>query len=299
MEFSEIETFIAVASAESFSRAAENLGYSQSAVTVHIKKLERELGVRLFDRLGKRISLTGQGQLFYEKAVQISNQMKSLKPAMMQPGEPDGLLRIGTIESLCSAIFPDIVNRFHSRFPLVKLDITTDTPDNLLDMLKNNRLDIIYILDERINLPWTAADLAEEERVVFAAGSGHPLAGKTCGIEELLTYPICLTEKDSNYRKVLESRLNDMNITIMPTFSSNNTDLLLNLIEHSDAVAFLPEYCVERLFGEGRLAPIEVDRPRISVYRQIIHHKDKWINPEMEAFLETAAPEKSKGENHA
>lgn len=68
MEFRQLNTFITIAKVESFSKAAELLGYSQSAVTVQIRLLEEELGTRLFDRLGKSISLTARGQRFLEQA---------------------------------------------------------------------------------------------------------------------------------------------------------------------------------------------------------------------------------------
>ena len=71
MEFREISTFLQVAQYQSFSKAARHLGYSQAAVTIQIKQLEQELGVHLFDRIGKQISLTHQGQVFYQYAVSI------------------------------------------------------------------------------------------------------------------------------------------------------------------------------------------------------------------------------------
>ncbi len=79
MEFREISTFLQVAQYQSFSKAARHLGYSQAAVTIQIKQLEQELGVHLFDRIGKQISLTHQGQVFYQYAVSIRNDLEQAK----------------------------------------------------------------------------------------------------------------------------------------------------------------------------------------------------------------------------
>ena len=76
MDFREINTFIHVANQESFSKAADVLGYTQAAVSIQIKQLESELGTRLFDRIGKHISLTHQGKIFYQYALHITNEIE-------------------------------------------------------------------------------------------------------------------------------------------------------------------------------------------------------------------------------
>ena len=82
MDFREINTFIHVANQESFSKAAEALGYSQAAVTVQIKQLEEELGIHLFDRLGKKTVLTHHGEIFYRYAVTILGTVADAKKAV-------------------------------------------------------------------------------------------------------------------------------------------------------------------------------------------------------------------------
>ena len=84
MEFRQLKTFVTAAQMESFSRAAQELGYSQSAVTVQIRLLEEELGVKLFDRLGKRISLTAQGRRFLKQSLQILKEVNQAKETASQ-----------------------------------------------------------------------------------------------------------------------------------------------------------------------------------------------------------------------
>ncbi|MFR5295085.1 MAG: LysR family transcriptional regulator [Clostridium sp.] len=113
MEFREISTFLQVAQYQSFSKAARHLGYSQAAVTIQIKQLEQELGVHLFDRIGKQISLTHQGQVFYQYAVSIRNDLEQAKNAVADPSTLSGKLCLGTIESICASIFPDLLAEYH------------------------------------------------------------------------------------------------------------------------------------------------------------------------------------------
>lgn len=286
MEIQEIETFIAVSQAESFSKAADRLGYSQAAVTVHIKNLEEELGVRLFDRLGKRISLTSQGQSFYEKAVTISNSIKELKLSVTDRPIKGGHLNIGTIDSICATIFPDILRGFHEHFPDITIDVTTESPQGLLERLKNNQLDLIYLLDDRIHLPWIKKAMEEKEQIVFVAEKDHPMAdGRDHSIHEILQYPTMLTERDASYRRVLEEKLEALDQAIHPVFSSNNTDLLLKVLKGSGAITFLPRYTILDQVEAGKLAEIPLSDLQVHIYRQIIYHKDKWVNGAMQEFM--------------
>ena len=89
MELREMITFLEVARQRSFSRAAKNLGYSQAAVTIQIKQLEAELGVYLFDRIGKQTTMTHQGVIFYEYAAGIVRDLEMARQAVAQTGEAD------------------------------------------------------------------------------------------------------------------------------------------------------------------------------------------------------------------
>ena len=169
MEFRQLQTFIQAAQLQSFSRAAVQLGYSQSAVTVQIRMLEKELGTRLFDRMGKQVVLTPQGQKFLMHANTILYEVNRTRLSMHEDEELKNPLHIGTIESLCAAKFPAIVSRFREHHPQVKLQITVGTPEELIRMMEHDQLDIIYILDApRWNESWVKA-MEVAEPVVFVA----------------------------------------------------------------------------------------------------------------------------------
>ena len=144
MELREIRTFLQIAQKQSFSKAAEALGYSQAAVTVQIKQLEEELGIHLFDRLGKKTVLTHHGEIFYRYAVTILGTVADAKNAVSASTELSGVLTIGTIESICESIFPDLLKEFHKRYPNVSVSIVLDSPDVLLDRMNKNSIDLVY-----------------------------------------------------------------------------------------------------------------------------------------------------------
>ena len=150
MELREIAAFIQVAQLKSFSKAAKQLGYSQAAVTIQIKQLEQELNVHLFDRIGKQTTLTHQGALFYEHAVSVMKELEHARDAVTHVSELTGSLCLGTIESICATIFPELLREYHRLYPKVNVRLITDSPETLLEMMNSNAIDIVYFLDKRM-----------------------------------------------------------------------------------------------------------------------------------------------------
>ena len=117
----------------------------------------------------------------------------------------DRALTIGTIESICASIFPDLMEAFHKAHPKVKVSMVLDSPDVLLDRMNHNAIDFVYLLDQKIYDHRWVKVLEEPEDIVFVASSAYPLAGrKALELKELLPEPFLLTEKDASYRFVLD-----------------------------------------------------------------------------------------------
>ena len=312
MELRQLQTFVQAAKLQSFSRAASQLGYSQSAVTVQIRMLEKELGTRLFDRMGKQVELTAQGRKFLEHANTILYEVDRTRLSMHEDEELKNPLHIGTIESLCTAKFPSIVSRFRERYPQVKFQITVGTPEELIRMMEHDLLDMIYILDApRWSENWVKAMEAAEPVVFVAApsfwprkdgGSGengteaqgekHAGATKPCSgkkLDEILREPFFLTEKNANYRQALDQYLASCHRSLSPVLEISDTAFIIQMLEQGHGLSFLPLFAVQKQIREGKLAVIEVDGVEISMYRQIFYHKNKFKTREMEQFIAFAS----------
>lgn len=294
MELREIQTFIQAAQLKSFSKAAQTLGYSQAAVTIQIKNLEEELGIHLFDRIGKQTLLTHQGDIFYHYAVSIMNDLASAKAAVTETEELTGAITIGTIESICASLFPPLLEAFHERHPNVKISIVLDSPEVLLDRMNKNAIDLVYLLDQRMyDHKWEKV-LEEPEDIFFVSSSDHPLAKKvhTTGhpleLDELLDEHFLLTEKNASYRFVLDRYLAANNRIIEPFLEIGNTEFIINLLKNNAGLSFLPEFSIKDEVTAGYLSILPVKDFHMRIWRQILYHKDKWITREMNAFIELA-----------
>ena len=289
MEFRQLQTFVTITHAESFSRAPELLGYSQSAVTVQIRLLEEELQVRLFDRMGKKTVLTAQGRQLLEYANRIIQEVNQAKSAIVQDTELSEPLHVGTLESLCFSKLPPLLGYFRSNYPKVPVKVTTATPKELIAMMEKNQLDLIYFLDRpRYNNNWNK-ELEVREPIVFVTSPESPLASrKGLRLVEILDEPFFLTEKNENYRRELDQYLESRDRVITPFLEASNTEFIIQMIRRNRGVSFLPYFAVQESVRAGQLAVLDVTDFGVAMYRQIFYHKNKWKTREMREFIRLA-----------
>ena len=217
MELRNINTFLHVAELHSFSRAARELDYSQSAVSSQIAQLEEELAVPLFDRVGKTVRLTDAGQTFLRYARTLLTTAQQAKAALQPAPEASGTLRVAIADSLCSALMPSLLERFHALCPRVEVSLRTATTQEMQDLLSANRADLAYTFDQPVTHPSFVRLLDEPEPCCFLAPAGHPLAGRQgLTLADLAGQEFLLTERGMSYREALEHLLAARKLTLRP-----------------------------------------------------------------------------------
>ena len=278
MELRQLQTFTQIAQMQSFSRTAEMLGYSQSAVTVQIRQLENELGKRLFDRTGKKVVLTPQGEEFLEHANRILYDVHQAKASMNDTDELKNPLHIGTIESLCTVKFPKIIRKFREQYPRVSIQ-----------MMEHNELDLIYILDTpRWDSNWIKV-MEKAEPVMFVTSVSHRLAKeRNLLLDDLLKESFYLTERNANYRQALDGQLALRRKELSPMLEISDTAFIKKMLMRGGGVSFLPRFAVEDDIEKKKLTLLDVKDIEITMYRQIFYHKNKFKTKEMEKFAEFA-----------
>ena len=294
MEFRQLQTFMIIAQTESFSKAAELLGYSQSAVTVQIRLLEKELDTRLFERMGRKIALTAQGQNLRIHAGRILEEMSQAEAEIRLEQELCSPLHVGIIESLFFTKLPPILGYFRQHYPKVSLKLTTGTPKELIEHMEYNQLDLIYILDRpRYNNHWSK-EMEKKEDIVFVTNPKLTITQKQdLMVEDLLYNPFFLTEKNENYRKELDQFLESKDIILTPSLESSNTEFIIRMIIENGGISYLPYFAVEKSIKSGELAVLKVKDFQLSMYQQIFYHKSKWKTKEMEEFIRLAQMNRS------
>ena len=212
------------------------------------------------------------------------------KDAVSHPQKLNGHLCIGTIESICASLFPSLLTEYHKLHPEVNISIRTDSPDQLLEQINGNQLDLVYFMDKRVyDVKWEKV-LEEPEEIVFAATADHPLAQRSepLSLDDVLSYPMVVTEKNASYRPDPGAVSGCYGKSLQPYLEIGNTDFILQFLKQNTGITFLPRFTVEKAVSEGYLRILSVKKFSIRTWRQILYHKDKWVTREMAEFIRLA-----------
>ena len=285
MEFRNLMTFLKVVEVQNFTKAAEQLGYSQSTVTVQIQQLEQELNLTLFERVGKRISVTEKGWEVFEYAKEIRNLMKKMLYGTKE-NHIKGKICIGVIESLLYSEMTEILYQFHKKYPEVEIIVKTNYVDKLIEMMMHNEVDFIFIIDRELyHKEWIKPYLAKDE-ISFFTYFEHDFAKKEkVYIEEVLKEDFILTEKGISYRKELDEYVEKNHINFQPFLEIGDTKIIVELIKRGEGVSFLPKIAVLEEIEKKKIKKINVENWDIVMWKQVIYHRNKYLTPQMNVFI--------------
>jgi len=287
MDLRSLNIFIEVAELGSFTRAGEKLGYSQPTVSFQIKQLERELGAKLFDRIGHTVTLTDAGRDALVYAQQICQNMQEMALAADVNREPAGMIRLGMADSLCGPLIAGQFGRFREKYPKMSLKILTGGTPDLFRLLDHNEVDLICTMDRHVYDTTYVIAAEEKVDVHFVVSSKHPLAKRReIQVRELLEHPFLLTEKGVSYGRILDEVLARSSMEVQPVLSISSTDLLCSLVEQGGGISFLPDYVTEDAIARGTIRRLNVPEVQVSVWKQILYRRDKWLSLQMRAMIE-------------
>lgn len=286
MEIRNLMTFLRVAELQNFTRAAEQLGYSQSTVTVQIQQLEQELNVKLFERIGKKISVTEKGWEVFQYAKEIRNLVEKVTYMSTEQNNIKGQLCIGVIESLICADMPKILSEYHRKYPEVELIVKTNYVDELIEMMIHNEVDFIFIIDELLyHKEWIKSYMKKEEISFFTQYENCFAQMDNVSIQEILKQPFILTEKGISYRKALDEYVQKNNIDFKPFLEIGDTKIIVELLKKGEGISFLPDMVVTEEIKNKTIKKINVQNWNVVMWKQVIYHKNKYLTPQMSAFI--------------
>ncbi len=289
MELRQLNTFRMVASTLNFSRAAEALNYVPSNVTMQIKALEEELGVRLFDRLGKQLVLTTAGKRFLTHVQEVLNKLDEARSVVLDNEDLNGTLTISANEVLCAYRLPVVFHLFRSRYPGVRLIFRSVPNQQLKQTLFEGTADVVFMLDEPIRSTGLAVEPLVEETFRFFAAPDHPLAKRTeLKLEDFHGEVFLTNEKGCTYRTMFDRSFEQGGIDTITYLEFQNAEAIKQCAITGIGIAFLPEITAKAEVERGELVALPWQIPDLHVYTQMGWHKDKWLSPIIQSFIEAA-----------
>jgi DNA-binding transcriptional LysR family regulator len=298
MEVRQLQIFRTLAEELNFTRTAEKVNTVQSNVTAQIKALEEELGIPLFDRLGRRVTLTDAGRNFLPFALQALAAMDHGQRALKTGAEPSGPLRIGAAESQLTYRLPEVLHAFRRRFPHVELIFSQHSTATVAHELEAGKFDMVIHGDNLPPYSSLKSCRLRTERILLLAEASHPLASRsTVKPADLVAQNLLLTESGCSYREKLDRALALANIRPANVTEFSSVEALKQCIALGMGIGLLPEIVVARELRQNRLKALHWIGPSLDIVTQILWHKDKWISPAMAAFMELVKDKLEVSEN--
>ena len=287
MELRNLITFIHVAELGSFTKAADQLGYSQSTISFQIKQLEDELGCLLFERINHTITLTERGHELISYAHQIRALTEDFKEGASKGQACHGHIHIVMPDSVCEELIYSHYVDFHNKYPLISLKITNADTSVMFDMLDRNEADLIITLDAHVYQKDYVIAKEETLPMHFVANAKSKFANKKrLSIKDIVGEPFVLTEYGQGYRKVLDKELAKKSLEITPVLEIGRTDIITSVLANADMISFLPDFVTKEMVESGDLCYLDVCDIDIVICKQLIYHKNKWLSSSLKALIE-------------
>lgn len=243
----------------SFSKAAEKLFITQSAVSQAVKNLETKLGVVLFFRKTRNLKLTPEGELLYTHIKQAFNFIKTGERKLTETQNLDsGEIRIGASDTVCKYYLLSYLENFHRLYPKVKIQFINRTSPKILDNLKDGSIDFgivtLPLNDKNVNVH----QLTTVTDIFVAAPKYTELKDRKIKLAELADYPLLLLEKASSTRRNFDTLLQEKKINLVPEIELESVDLLVEFARIGMGVAHVLKESALTAIENGELFELEM-----------------------------------------
>lgn len=287
MELRNLITFIHVAELGSFTKAADQLGYSQSTISFQIKQLEEELGCLLFERINHTITLTEKGHELVSYAHQIRALTDDFKEGLTKGQACKGHIHVVMPDSVCEELIYSHYIDFHNKYPFISLRFTNADTTVMFDMLDRNEADLIITLDSHVYQRDYVIAKEETLPMHFVANACSKFANKKrLRVKDIINEPFVLTEYGQGYRRVLDKELAKKSLEIVPVLEIGRTDIITSVLRRADMISFLPDFVTKDAVERGELCYLDVCDIDITICKQLIYHKNKWLSSSLKALIE-------------
>lgn len=286
MNFHQLHIFNVVAKHRSYSKAAAELYLSQPTVSVHLQKLEQELGMELFEQLGRNIYLTDAGRMLYSYTQKIFSLAEEAERALEElQGLHKGRIRLGASSTTGIYYLPKLLGQFKEDYPGIELILDVGNSSEIEKKVLANQLDIAVI-----GQPSSDRDLISEpfwkDRLLMILSPQHPLLKlDEITLEDVARQRFILREPGSSTRQVIEESFAREGIHLRVAMEYGSTDGIKHAVAANLGISIVSELAVKLCEQTGLVVVREVPGLNITREFSLVYHKDKHLAPLTHTFI--------------
>ena len=284
MNIRHLKIFIMVAECKKMSEAAQRLFITQPSVSQAIKEIEDYYGVKLFERLSKKLYITESGEYLLKYARHIVQLFDEMEMGLKNKGQNISL-RIGATITVGSCMLNDIINKIEKENKDISTKITVNNTEVIQNMLLNSELDVA-IVEGIISHKDLITKPIYTDKLIVVVGKNHKFYNRNeISITELNNEDIISREEGSGSKKIFDNILKNYNIDVNIKLSSTDTQAIKNSVIGGRGLAVLSSMIVENEIKEGTLHKVSLKE--LNMFREIsvVYHKNKFMSQYLKTFL--------------
>lgn len=289
MDIRDLQVFLAVTARLNFTRAAEDIHLSQPSVSVRIRQLERELGVKLFEQLGRRVTLTEAGRLLEPHARRVVTAMDDACHAVEElQGLERGLVRLGASTTPGTYLVPAIIARFKKDHPQIEIRLSVKDTRRVEEGVLANDFDFGFVGGHLVSAEVEATRWIIDE-IQLVISPSHPFATrKQIRLRDLKGERFIFREAGSATQAAVSAALQDVSTQVERVLEADNPGVAKQAVQSGLGVAFISLFAIRTELRAKTLKTVKVEGLNIRRELKIVHRKDKHLSRAARAFIETA-----------
>lgn len=288
MDLKYLYTFRTIVDEGGFNKAAQKLNYTQSTITFQMNQLEQELSTCLFEKIGRKMVLTKAGESLIPYVDEILQSIDKLHSFESDLSEYQGDLRVGVAETQLCYRFPAILKEFHLKAPKARLFLCSMNCYDIRDELLNGTLDIGVFYEDvgGFGSSLVTYEIGTFPTILLASPETQRQFPDFIKPDQVLSLPLVINEPNCIFRQMFEEYLREKSIRLGHTIELWSIPTIKNLVASGVGITYLPLFTVQEELKTEVLKEIGTDMEEPAITAVCGHHKNKWISPLMQLFID-------------
>lgn len=284
MTVKHLRIFVTVYREMNITHASETLHMTQPAVTRAIQELEGYYGIRLFERMGRRLCRTGCGEELYARAIHIIDSFDEME-CCLRSWDESGELRVGASITLGNFLLPKLVKTFQTQHPDLKIHAVVSKLETIQQNILDNKIDLGVVEGELLS-DSVHTECFTQDALEPIVPPGHPLLLKdTVFLQDLLACPLLLRDRGSAGRAFLDHVFAAHGHTVRPVWESMSTQALVNATAAGIGISILPKQLVAQDIASGKVSSLRLSDETFTRNNYIVWHRQKYLTGTMLEFI--------------
>jgi len=284
MTIRHLKIFIAVCDCGKMSLAAEKLFIAQPSVSQAISEIEQYYGVKLFERLSKKLYITEAGESLLKYARHIVSLFEEMEEEVSSKGK-NPILKIGATITVGTCILNEVLKKFQEQNPQIKTRVFVENTDTVEDMILKSILDVGIVEGEIKSGDIITIPIIPDELVLVCSNTHEFSELDEIEIEQLQDKDFILREKGSGTRELFEKSLEKAGVSINEKWVCNNSEAIKNAVINGHGLTVISRMLVERELESKKLHALEIKGVKFSRTFKLVYHKNKYLSDNLKSFI--------------